>query len=297
MAKQLNLAVIMEVYRNIKQENPKVTKNIRREFRKLKKEGFTDFERKLYSLYMNIVKEESITIDKYKDKLPIYLPSNSKSKQACFKKMKELKTLGEGAYGKVYLVSNKKYKYAIKVQQLRGDDDEQDQLRREYEISKKMGELGIGPKIYDNYICKDPQTGKLSSYIIMEYMRGGNIMDWLDNQEEVTPKMIQQLTNQLRSKLKKVHKAKFVHKDLHEGNIFIQIHKNGQPELMIGDFGLAASFKDIIKVRTDIDKGYIQEIIDYTLLGTRDSSKEFNMDAYICRKMVKQPKLLSIKRK
>ena len=46
MAKQLNLAVIMEVYRNIKQENPKVTKNIRREFRKLKKEGFTDFERR-----------------------------------------------------------------------------------------------------------------------------------------------------------------------------------------------------------------------------------------------------------
>ena len=161
MAKQLNLAVIMEVYRNIKQENPKVTKNIRREFRKLKKEGFTDFERKLYSLYMNIVKEESITIDKYKDKLPIYLPSNSKSKQACFKKMKELKTLGKGAYGKVYLVSNKKYKYAIKVQQLRGDDEEQDQLRREYEISKKMGELGIGPKIYDSYLCKI--NGKISN--------------------------------------------------------------------------------------------------------------------------------------
>ena len=28
MAKQLNLAVIMEVYRNIKQENPKVTKTV-----------------------------------------------------------------------------------------------------------------------------------------------------------------------------------------------------------------------------------------------------------------------------
>ena len=297
MAKQLNLAVILEVYRKLKQENPTVTKKIRREFRKLKKEGFSDFERKLYSLYMNLVKEDSITVDKYKGKLPIYLPSNSKSKQACFKKMKELKTLGEGAYGKVYLVSKHKYKYAIKVQELRGDDEEQDQLRREYEISKKMGELGIGPKIYDYYVCKDPQTGKLRSYIIMEYMRGGNIMDWLDNQENLSNKTIQDLSKQLRSKLHKVHKAKFVHKDLHEGNIFIQIHKNGKPELMIGDFGLAASFKDIVKVRTDIDKGYIQEIIDYTLLGSHGSSKKFNMDAYICRKMVKQPKLLSIKRK
>ena len=159
-----------------------------------------------------------------------------------------------------------------------------------------MGDLGIGPKIYDHYICKDPKSGKIRSYIIMEFLRGGNLLDWYDSQEEVSEETTQRLIKQLRDKLKRVHKANFVHRDLHEGNIMIQIHSDGTPELMIGDFGLATHYKDIIKVRTDIDEEYIQEVIDYTILGLGESSKKpaFNLDAYICRKMVKQPKLLKV---
>ena len=40
-----------------------------------------------------------------------------------------------------------------------------------------MGDLNIGPKIYDSYYCK--YRGMYNLFIVQEYMNGGDLNNWI----------------------------------------------------------------------------------------------------------------------
>ena len=200
-----------------------------------------------------------------KEKNTIYIPTNSKKKDACLKEYKKMKELGSGAFGNVILASKKKYKYAIKIQ---NTNDPEIDYNMEVEIAKKMGELGIGPKIYESYYCKDKE--KYILFIVQDYINGGTLGEWIENGKKFTPA----LKKQLIDKVDKMHKYGFFHNDLHDRNIFIQTYKNKKPEIFIGDFGLSKTSqtfsqgnknRDLIMINNVLneDDNYIDDINDF----------------------------------
>lgn len=102
-----------------------------------------------------------------------------------------------------------------------------------------MGELGIGPKLFDVYSCK--VDGRLTYYFVLEYMNQGSLGDYIDknNIKKLPDNIIAKLSN----KLQKMHEHGFLHNDLHSGNILVN-KRNGKIEFYISDFGLAENMKE-----------------------------------------------------
>lgn len=168
-----------------------------------------------------------------------YFTSKSKNKDKCFNQYKKLRELGRGEEGIAYLASKKEEKYVVKVIDIEGINFLQ-KSKDEIKISKKMGDLGIGPYIYDAYFCKI--KGELKAFIVQEFMKGGDYETWTENGNVATPKM----KKQLKEKLKLMHENGIYHNDLHTMNVFVQI-KNNKPELFFGDFGRATTLDSLIK--------------------------------------------------
>ena len=170
----------------------------------------------------------------------------------CFKDYNKIDTLGQGAFGITYLVEKDDKKYALKEQKITIVDwkpSKEDQLiliKNEILISQKMGELGIGPKIYDYYTCIDNSV--LQVYILMEYMDGGTLKDWA-----LKNNFTNQHKKNVLEKIEKIHKEEVVHYDLHLENILVK-ENNGKPEFYIADFGIGLTL-DSIK-----DRGYNQDL-------------------------------------
>ena len=135
-----------------------------------------------------------------------------------------------GFYGTTYLTSKGNHKYAVKVQELVIHNIEKGKI--EASIAKKMGDIGVGPKIYESYFCT--HNNKIQLFMVQEYMSGGTLENWLSDGNKFTPK----LKKELKDKVKMMHKHGYYHLDLKNDNILIQ-NKNGKPELYLGDFGLS----------------------------------------------------------
>ena len=127
----------------------------------------------------------------------------------CLSKYTYIKDLGQGSYGKVYLVEKDNKQYAIKVQPLEksfySKKELIDTINNEIKAIQ-MGEKKIGPKIYEYYTCKDKGIEKV--FIVMEHMTEGNLKDWLEN--NVLTKTHQK---QIKDKLDKMHKLNYYHSE------------------------------------------------------------------------------------
>ncbi len=89
-------------------------------------------------------------------------------------------------YGDVFKGRGEKYNYAIKVINIEKMDDDVlywqkantlENLEKEAEITRKMGELGIGPRLFDVYYCEDKGVPKY--YFMMEHMNQGSLKIYL----------------------------------------------------------------------------------------------------------------------
>ena len=177
----------------------------------------------------------------------------------CFGDYKVLHGLGSGAFGSVYLVEKNGKKYAIKVIDINFNNlyvsvsDNLKTIKNEIEITKKMGEMNIGPKLYDSYIC-EPNINKLSAFMVMEWMTEGSLGNWLQN-NKLTKKQHETIVQ----KIEKMHKLGYIHADLHDNNILVTKNKS-KVEFFIGDFGLSKTTKDLIKQHEDFDIRHIEMI-------------------------------------
>lgn len=170
----------------------------------------------------------------------------------CFGDYKVLRALGSGAFGSVYLVEKNGKKYAIKSIDIHFNNiyvslnDNMKTIKNEIEITKKMGDMKIGPKLYDSYICQ-PDMNRISVLIVMEWMTEGSLGNWLHNN-----KLIKSQENSILKKVEKMHELGIVHADLHQENILVTKNKS-KVEFYIGDFGLSKTAKDMIKQQEEFD--------------------------------------------
>ena len=184
---------------------------------------------------------------KKKSKFSFLMIDNEKDviKDLGYKKIKEV---GEGAFGKVYLCEKNKKKYAIKLQifhkkswHAKNIESFIKQRLNEYKIAKKIGSVGIGPKIYDTMFFYDEMKDKFINLIIMEFIKGKELCKY-----ENKKKLNEDEKKRLQLKIDKLHKLKIYHKDLHKCNIMVT-KKNGKLDFIIVDFGLAREQKNVIK--------------------------------------------------
>ena len=149
------------------------------------------------------------------------------------------KSLGDGAFGKVFLVKHKITENirAMKVIPKEGsiEDNNDEEVLNEINVLKKIDHPNI-IKIFEFYIDND------NYYLITEYCKGGDLFD-MANQSLLTEIQVAYIMYQLFSALNYCHKIKIIHRDLKPENILISKKENDFARIKICDFGTSQIFK------------------------------------------------------
>ena len=152
---------------------------------------------------------------------------------------KIIKTLGEGSYGKVHLVSHnitgaiRAMKVIKKVNTLIENNDEE--VLNEINVLKKMDHPNV-IKIFEFYIDDK------NYYLITEYCSGGELFE-LINDIKFNEMQTAYIMLQLFMALNYCHKVNIIHRDLKPENILIVKNENYFIRIKICDFGTSQIFK------------------------------------------------------
>ena len=274
-----------KIYNLLKIHFPKLNDDEKLKF--ISNYWFNHYDSKFYDFLKFIIYKNKKKINEVSKDYFIGFKHNKSSNFLCSNNYKIIKLLGEGAYGKTYLVETKnKKKYAIKYQTLNDYipfddtyelDDKKNKLKeinKEAVLMTQASKLGIGPKIYDKYYCS--KDNNFNVFFVMEYLEGGTLADYLNNGNKLTELMKKEIKN----KVKIMHKNGIYHQDLHENNLMLRLRKNKDPEIMIGDYGLSKNVEQMSKKLIEEDYFFINTIfnksrfkeykeIDYTHLAIK----------------------------
>src|SRR5829696_3795447 len=143
--------------------------------------------------------------------------------------------IGTGGMSVVYLGRDKVLDRPVAVKVLRGDfeDSEVDtRFRREGRTAARLSHPNI-VQVYD--AGEDELDGRYVSYIVMEYVSGGDLEALLDKKGPLVEKKLARIGADIASGLAHAHEKGIVHRDIKPHNILIDSY--GRPKLT--DFGIA----------------------------------------------------------
>lgn len=150
---------------------------------------------------------------------------------------KIVKKLGEGGMGEVYLAEDQKLNRQVALKTLPadyfGDVERQKRFQREATTAAQISHPHV-MAIYDIGAVADPNTGQELNYIIMEYVRGEPLTDYLQSRPNDMA-IVVRLAEKIASGLAAAHKINIVHRDIKSVNIVV--NKEDEPKIL--DFGLA----------------------------------------------------------
>jgi predicted Ser/Thr protein kinase len=176
--------------------------------------------------------------------------------------------IGEGTYGKVYLVEilngDKEIKVAVKKITVSVDDkDSRESIKNEIAYSVYMSRSNIGPKIYDAFYTED--SNSFNQYIIMEhfeydgdkFFKNRNIN--IDIKKEAFRQMIDLVKEQ-------IYDYKLYCIDIKPSNFLIS--KKDQLKVRMIDFGGDYCSKDAKKLveKADINTIYFMNLVQLYVL-------------------------------
>jgi serine/threonine protein kinase len=201
-------------------------------------------------------------------------PSTDKVK-SCLCNVESYTKVGEGWYAEAYVIddvnfkpsttckklksrtsssqsaSKASFKYLVKVEHLtRGNivpfanlHELTKTISNRYEtleLAKKAGKLGVGPKVFDGYECK---VGKNVYFItVMEYLEGETYLNFFKSHKN-NKEILEQIVQDISSKVKKLNDNNILHKDVHGENIIVM--KKGDKHIsFIIDYGNAVYAQD-----------------------------------------------------
>jgi len=179
-----------------------------------------------------------------------------------------VKKIGEGGMGEVYLAEDRKLsrKVALKVlpYDLLEDSDRLERFYREAKTAAKISHPNV-MSIYDFGTCRPDGVDKDLNYIVMEYIEGESLQDFLaDHNVSMTERL--KLSEKIARGLSAAHKLNIVHRDIKTDNIMID--SNGEPKIL--DFGLAKPFDPVFSGDTGDDSITASQDLtqDGKILGT-----------------------------
>lgn len=149
------------------------------------------------------------------------------------------KVLGQGGFGKVYLGIHKKtkQKVAIKITNANGIDNAEDidSIFTEFETVKALSHPNI-VNIINFFVIKKT----LQTYCIMEYLEGGELLNFLQKNSKLEEAQAREIFKQIISAIDYCHKHKIIHRDLKLENI-LKVDEESL-NVKIVDFGIAGLF-------------------------------------------------------
>ncbi|XP_057216646.1 serine/threonine-protein kinase Chk1 isoform X2 [Triplophysa rosa] len=145
-----------------------------------------------------------------------------------------VQTLGEGAYGEVRLLVNKKTEeaVAVKVVDMAKAKDCIDNVKKEVCICKMLSH----PNIVRFFGHRSEGT---TQYIFLEYCSGGELFDRIEPDVGMPEKEAHTFFQQLIAGVEYLHSLGITHRDIKPENILLDDKDN----LKISDFGLATMFR------------------------------------------------------
>jgi calcium-dependent protein kinase len=144
--------------------------------------------------------------------------------------------LGEGAYGCVYKVIQRKTNYLRAVKAIKKKMVDKNEFMNEIEVLKTVDHPNI-IKLFDCYY------DRTFYYMVEEYCSGGDLFDYIQKEKCFTEKKAKIIFKQLLSAVNHLHKKNIVHRDLKPENIVFIKTKNNDIFIKIIDFGASITFK------------------------------------------------------
>lgn len=163
-------------------------------------------------LQKNLTKKNSFYFDKN-----IFI---NMKKRNLFDEYEIVKKLGEGAFGCVYKIFQKKTSFHRAVKVIKKPDYDKEYLMNEIVLLKNLDH----PNIIKTFECYFDAN---YYYMIQEYCSGGDLYDYIKKQKFFTEKKAACIMYQLLSAINHLHSKKIVHRDLKPENIvFISLDSN-----------------------------------------------------------------------
>jgi Protein kinase domain len=179
--------------------------------------------------------------------------------------IRDVKELGSGFFGTVFRVSmddvngheeGKKKKpirntrgkgpnvaateYAVKVERLkpwmlRDLPASIDMFKWSIANSRKAGDAGIGPRIYDAFVCKSNEARVVHFITVMELINGVTLNDWMESPSVLDVSEVARVRDKVGKLVKAMHSLNIMHNDIHGGNVMVE----NDGGVRIIDFGLS----------------------------------------------------------
>lgn len=197
------------------------------------------------------------------------------------------KRLGEYS-NKFLLKGNKTAKVkVISLWEYKQKDEMKSVINNEFVICKKMETLGIGPKIFDSFICFNKAESKAYKVVISEYIHGVSLEEWI--KEEHTPAERASVHSLVQKKIEKMHENGIIHNSLYytPGNVILKTLRGKVVDAYITDYVRSYDVQD--KKMWDFNK-WIQE--DRQVLTTikkvaRSYSNSDDVINYVAHMLIK----------
>jgi serine/threonine protein kinase len=264
----INIKELLEIFKKEKQKIDKYSaEKIQEQYLEItESDNFKDTNyQKTFDLLYNFYKSYTFDLDikntvekilkKKKIKLDLYNKTiGSDQEYIKYYKYKPIKSLGAGAYGKVFLVKKNNKKYACKIQTIpvfeKGNVFKKyiDNWLYEFKLGTKVGKEKVGPKMHRIHFIYDNISNKIYNIIIMEHVDGITLMDYVK-----TNKLNSEQLKLLDTTIDKLHKLGVIHGDLHTNNIMV-INNKKKIRFCIIDYGYATNKKNIFNKQKDINK-------------------------------------------
>ena len=164
-----------------------------------------------------------------------------------------LKVLGKGAFSKVYQAQHRKSKLLRcikKIDKLNFTVNQNESIMNEIKILTEVNHPNL-LKIIEYYEKDD------SLYIVTEYLKGGELFDYITKKEFFTEKNAMKIIKQMLKAISYMHNLNIIHRDLKPENIVFSTDQDSEEEIInvkIIDFGTSRKVK--------------REEILYSIMGT-----------------------------
>lgn len=179
---------------------------------------------------------------------------------------KILSKLGEGGMGEVFLAEDTKLNRQVALKTLRDDyfdnEDRRERFEREAKTAAQIQHANI-MAIYDIGVGKSPDGKRDIHYIVMEYIRGKHLNEFLVGKPEDVGKALR-VAEKIASGLAAAHKLNIVHRDIKPENVIVDEHE--EPKIL--DFGLAKPMSPLQSAEPAASPSGATVKADLTKVGT-----------------------------